>query len=81
MTTTTINNVSTQILGEKSILYARMELHTIETPANVKWGNTNSITSRNKTFVPGVKKDKGEHAIQHVHKIFPILFILKKISG
>lgn len=56
-------------------------LHTIETPAHVEWGNTDGIPSSNETFVTGVKEDKREHSIQHVHKFFSIFFVLKRTSN
>lgn len=57
-----------------------IHLRTIKTPAHVEWGNANGIPSSNETFVTGVKEDKGEHPIQHVHKFFSIFFILKRTS-
>ena len=61
--------------------HTKLKLHTIKTPANVKWCDTNTIPSCNETFITGVKKDKGEHSIQHVHKIFSIFFILSKTGS
>ena len=50
--------------------------HTIRTPTHVQWGDTNTITRSNEAFVTCIKKYKGEHPIQHIHKFLSILFIL-----
>jgi len=51
--------------------------HTIETPPDVEWSDTNGIPCSNKAFVSGIKKHKCKHAIQHVDKFLSMFFVLQ----
>lgn len=39
------------------------ETLTIETPANIEGGNTDSITSNDEAVVTGIQQNKREHSI------------------
>lgn len=67
-----------RLIKQKLNIYqiTNVKPHTIKTPANVKRNNADSITSCDEAFISSVKKDKGEHAIQHIDKFFSIFFIL-----